>query len=223
MKISGLWTELREAITLPTKGSLVKAILFLVGILILAIGFSILLSYLFPSEEEFKAEFIPKYGKYAYPVIFLICLLSSFTIVLPAPGVALVLAMVANPDLNLNPALAGFSGSVGGALGEITAYYAGYLGRAVIAPRYKEEFKRAEEWMERYGGITIFLFALFPFLIFDLAGIAAGALKYPVKKFLLYCWMGRLPRHIIECYFGATLLKLLLLHLPEWIRAPFWG
>ena len=72
--------------------------------------------------------------------------------------------------------------------------------------------------MKRHGGWAIFLFALFPFLIFDFVGIAAGMLRYPVRKFILYCWLGRLPRAFIECYVGATLLELVLARLPEWVN-----
>jgi membrane protein YqaA with SNARE-associated domain len=211
VKFRELLAELRDALTVPTKGSLVRAILFLVALLVIVVGLSFLISYYFPSEEEFKTEFIPRYGKYAYPAIFLICLLSSFTIFFPAPGTVLWLLLV--KFLHLNKVLAGVVGSIGGTLGELTAYYVGYAGRAVIAPQYSQRYQMAEKWMRRYGGITLFVFA-FTWLPFDVAGLAAGSLKYPIGKFLLFCWAGRLPRHIIEAYVGVSLLDLMLKHLP---------
>jgi len=211
VKFSEFLTELRDALTILTKGSLLRAILLLIALLIVVIGLSALISHFFPSEEEFKSEFIPKYGDYAYPAIFLICLLSSLTIFFPAPGTVLWLLLVKH--LFLNKVLAGVVGSVGGSLGEVTAYYAGYAGRAVIAPQYSERYQTVERWMKRYGGITLFVFA-FTWLPFDLAGIAAGATKYPLGKFFLFCWAGRLPRHIIEAYVGMALLDFVLEHLP---------
>ena len=211
MKFREFLAELRDALTVPTKGSLVRAILFLVALLVIVVGLSFLISYYFPSEEEFKTEFIPRYGKYAYPAIFLICLLSSLTIFFPAPGTVLWLLLV--KFLQLNKVLAGVVGSIGGTLGEITAYYVGYAGRAIIAPQYSQRYQMAERWMRRYGGITLFVFA-FTWLPFDVAGLAAGSVKYPIGKFLLFCWAGRLPRHIIEAYAGVSLLDLMLKHLP---------
>jgi membrane protein YqaA with SNARE-associated domain len=53
--------------------------------------------------------------------------------------------------------------------------------------------------MERYGSLTVFIFS-FTWLPFDLAGIAAGALRFPFWKFLLWTVVGRLLRNLIECY-----------------------
>ena len=68
MKFDGLLTELREAITMPTRGSLTKAILLLVSILVLAVGLSILLHHFFPEEE------LKEYAEYGYLGIFLVTL-----------------------------------------------------------------------------------------------------------------------------------------------------
>ena len=207
MKIGEFFTDLRNTIALPAKRGWVRAILSLIALAILVIGLSALISHFFP----FKTQFIPRYGRYAYLAIFLICLLSSFTILFPAPGTVLWLLLV--KFLELNKVLAALVGSIGGSLGEITAYYVGYTGRAVIVPQYSQRYEIAERWMRRYGGITIFFFA-FTWFPFDLAGIAAGALKYPLGKFLLFCLAGRLPRHLIEAYAGVSLLELFFRILP---------
>lgn len=212
MKFKEILSELRYALTIPTKGSMVRAVLFLVAICILAVGLSALIGLFFPSEEEFKSEFIPKYADYAYPAIFIITLLSSFSIVFPVPGTVLWVLLVKHLELNF--VLAAFLAAIGGTLGEITGYYLGYAGRAVIAPSQFEKYKTAERWMERYGGWAIFLFAFFPFLIFDFVGIAAGVFRYPLKKFFLFAFLGRLPRSLIEAYAGVAILDFVLDHLP---------
>ncbi len=212
MKFKEILSELRNALTVPTKGSLGRAVLFLIVILILAVGLSVLIGYFIPSEEEFKSEFIPKYGDYAYPAIFIITLVSSFSIVFPVPGTVLWVLLVKH--LELNYVLAALLASLGGALGEVTGYYLGYVGRAVIAPQQLEKYQMAERWMGRYGGWAVFLFAFFPFLIFDFVGIAAGAFKYPLRKFLLLTLVGRFPRSLIEAYVGVALLDFILDHLP---------
>jgi len=197
---------------MPTKGGLGRAVLFLIIICVIAVGLSALMGLIFPSEEEFKNEFIPKYGDYAYPAIFFITLFSSFSIVFPVPGTVLWVLLVKHLELNF--VLAAFIAAIGGTLGEITGYYLGYAGRVVIAPGQLEKYKTAERWMERYGGWAIFLFAFIPFLIFDFVGIAAGVFRYPLRKFLLFTFLGRLPRSLIEAYAGVAILDFVLDHLP---------
>lgn len=200
MKFNELLTEIRDAITVPTKGSLTKAILLLVSILAVAVGLSILLHQLFPEEE------LEEFAEYGYIGIFLVTLVSSLSILLPLPGTVVVIAAA---DV-WNPPLVALIASIGGSLGEISAYMVGYGGRAFIAPEHSERYKTAERWMMRRGGLAIFLFALIPFLIFDFIGIAAGVFRYPLKKFFVFTWLGRLPRSIIEVYVGVALIDYIL-------------
>lgn len=208
MKIQGLLTDLRDAITLPTKGNLVKAILLLASILIVALGLSVLLRHFF-TEEDLK-----QFAEYGYLGVFLVTVVSSLSILLPLPGTIVVLAAA---DI-WNPALVALVAGIGGSLGEISAYIVGYGGRVFIKPEQTGRYKEAERWMTRRGGFAIFLFALIPFLIFDFIGIAAGVFKYPLKKFLFFTLLGRLPRSFIEVYiylkFGVPLLDWIFEHLP---------
>lgn len=208
MKITELLADLREAVTLPTKGSLAKAILLLVGILLLAVGMSSLLHHFFPEEE------LERFADYGYSGVFLVTLISSLSIVLPLPGTVVVLAAAEVWD----PFIVALVASLGGTLGELSAYAVGYGGRAFITKGQVEKYRAARRWMKRRGGFAIFLFALIPFLIFDFIGIAAGVFKYPLKKFLLFTWLGRFPRSIIEVYtylwFGAPLIEWIFDHLP---------
>jgi len=208
VKFSGLLTDLRNAITLPTKGSLTKAILFLMAILIVALGLTFLLHHFF-TEEDLK-----QFAQYGYLGVFLVTLVSSLTVLLPLPGTVVVLAAA---DI-WNPPLIALVAGVGGALGEISGYIVGYGGRAFIAPEQTERYQEAERWMKRRGGLAIFLFALLPFLIFDFVGIAAGVFRYPLKKFLFFTLLGRLPRSFIEVYvylwLGIPLLDWIFKHLP---------
>jgi len=142
-----------------------------------------------------------------YPGIFLVSLLGNATIVLPAPSLALVFAM----GSALPPLFVGLAAGAGEALGELTGYVAGIGGRAVTGDQ--KTFQRLEAWMERAGGITIFVLSMVPNPFFDLAGIAAGALHYPVGRFLLACWLGKSLKTILVAWAGAqsfTLIKPLL-------------
>ncbi len=135
--------------------------------------------------------------QYGYIGAFLVAFVSSNSVLFPIPGIAVILAMAASPAFSW--ALVALAAAIGGGLGEFTAYLAGYGGAVVISPEQSKWYKRAEDWMRRYGSITIFVFAL-TWLPFDIVGIAAGALKFPFWKFLLATLAGRLPRTFIECY-----------------------
>lgn len=147
----------------------------------------------------FDLESIARYG---YIGVFLATFISSTTVIFPTPGVAVVLFAAAL----FNPGWVALAATLGGGLGEFTSYLVGYGGILVIEPKYAQRYKRAEGWMRRYGSVTIFLFALFPFLIFDLVGIVAGTLRFPFWKFMLFTLAGRLPRSFIEAYLGWAIL-----------------
>jgi membrane protein YqaA with SNARE-associated domain len=138
-----------------------------------------------------------RFVAYGYPGVFLISLGANATVILPAPTLALVFALGGV----LNPILVGLVAGLGGALGELTGYLAGYSGQAVIENR--EIYDRLHGWMRKYGLATIFFLSLLPNPFFDLAGIAAGVLRFPVGYFLLSCWLGKTLKSIVFALAGA--------------------
>jgi len=138
---------------------------------------------------------------YGYLGAFLISLLSSATIILPVPGIAVIFALGAT----YNPYLVGLAAGAGSALGELSGYMAGYSGQGVL--KKSKTYLRMEHWMRRRGSVVIFVLAFVPNPIFDLAGAAAGILKYPVWKFLLFCFLGKTPRSILVAFAGAWALE----------------
>jgi membrane protein YqaA with SNARE-associated domain len=137
-----------------------------------------------------------------YVGIFLVSLLGNATIILPAPSLALVFAM----GTALPPLLVGLAAGVGEALGELTGYAAGFAGRAVIEDH--KTYRRLVDWMQRRGGITVFVLSAIPNPFFDLAGIAAGTLRYPVWRFLLACWLGKTLKTTVVAWAGSQSLAL---------------
>jgi membrane protein DedA with SNARE-associated domain len=108
-----------------------------------------------------------------------------------------------------NPYLVGLAAGSGAALGEITGYLAGFSGQAVIENR--EWYDRITLWMKKYGDLTIFLLALIPNPFFDIGGMVAGALRMPLWRFLLWCWLGKVCKMIIFALAGAGLVKVITL------------
>ena len=142
-------------------------------------------------------DHVKEYAAYGYPGIFLIALMANATVILPAPGVAVVFAM----GSVFNPLGVAFAAGTGGAFGELTGYLAGFGGQAVV--ENTKMYNRFLPWVQKYGVWTILILAAIPNPFFDLAGIAAGATKIPLWKFLLFCWIGQLIKMAMFAYAGA--------------------
>ncbi|MEX2160633.1 MAG: VTT domain-containing protein [Anaerolineales bacterium] len=158
--------------------------------IVLVVAFS--LAILAIPEEQVAA--LQEYG---YAGIFLISLLANATIVIPAPAMLLVFAMGAH----LSPIGLGLAAGSGAALGELSGYLAGSSGQALIEDN--STYQRLETWVKKYGGFTIFLLAAVPNPVFDLGGIAAGALRMPVLRFLAWCAAGKILRMTVVAMAGA--------------------
>ena len=138
-----------------------------------------------------------------YLGVFVVAVLGNATVILPVPGLAVVFA----GGGVLNPLLVGLVAGVGEPLGELTGYLAGYGGSAVAENR--ERYERIRRWMERRGFVTLLVLSAVPNPLFDLAGMAAGMLRYPVPKFLLACWIGKTFKALVIAYLGSVLRGLI--------------
>ena len=134
---------------------------------------------------------------YGYLGVFLISIITCSSIVVPVPGWILVATFGAV----LNPILVGVVSGIGGTIGEMTGYLLGYGGR--LAVDKAGFYTRVVRWMKRWGSVTIFVLALIPNPFFDLAGAAAGLLRFPIWKFLLFGAAGRIPKNILFAYIGV--------------------
>lgn len=146
---------------------------------------------------------LARFERYGYAGVFLISLLGNATVIFPAPSLAFVLAMGGV----LNPLFVGLVAGVGEALGELTGYLAGYGGQAVIEDW--QMYERLDGWMQRNGSATILALSAIPNPFFDLAGIAAGALHFPLERFLLSCWVGKTIKTVAFAFIGAQFMDVL--------------
>jgi membrane protein YqaA with SNARE-associated domain len=145
--------------------------------------------------------------RYGYLAVFLTGFISNATLILPLPGLAVssVFGGV------FNPWIVGLVGGLGQGLGEITGYLAGYSGQTWVDEN--PTYNRLTHHMRRYGVLIIFVLALIPNPLFDLAGLAAGTLRFPFWKFLLSCTTGKVIKNILFAlggYFGIESLFRLL-------------
>jgi len=125
------------------------------------------------------------FAAFGYPGIFVIALLANATILLPAPGLAIIYAMGAI----FNPLGVGLAAGTGGAIGELSGYLAGFSGQAVV--ERMDVYDRVKPWVDKYGGWAIMVLSAIPNPFFDVAGIAAGIAKMPLLTFLAFTWVGQ--------------------------------
>ena len=145
---------------------------------------------------------IQEFAKFGYIGIFSVSLLTNATLIFPIPGVLFTSAMGAV----FNPFWVAIAAGCGAALGELTGYLAGYSGQAVIERTIW--YQKMTEWMKAYGNLTVLILAFIPNPLFDLTGIAAGALHMPVAKFLFWCLIGKILKMLLFAFSGASIMRL---------------
>ena len=144
-----------------------------------------------------------EFQQFGYAGVFLIALMANATILLPAPGAAIVYAMGAV----FNPLWVGLAAGTGGAIGELSGYLAGFSGQAVV--ERSDIYNRFKPYVDKYGGWAILVLSAVPNPFFDIAGIAAGIAKMPVRTFLLFTWVGQIIKmtlFAITGYYSLTFL-----------------
>jgi len=148
-------------------------------------------------------DHVKEFAAFGYPGIFIIALLANATILVPAPGVAVIYAMGAI----FNPFGVGLAAGTGGAIGELSGYLAGFSGQAVI--ERTDVYDRIKPWVKKYGGWAILVLSAIPNPFFDVAGIAAGMAKMPVRTFLFFIWIGQLIKMTMFALAGKYSIQLI--------------
>jgi len=162
-----------------------------IAVLIIVIGITI-----FVYSIRHEARMLKQYG---YAGIFVLNVIGSATIVLPAPALSMV--FMAGGLNALDPFWIGVAAGAGATLGELTGYGAGFSGQAIV--EHAKMYERLHQLTDRYGMLTIFILAIIPLPLFDLAGMAAGALRMPMHKFMIATLSGKLIKMWVAAYAGA--------------------
>ncbi len=152
------------------------------------------------------------HSPFALPALFIASVISSATLFLPVPGLAIT-SLVGSL---LNPMAVGVVAGIGQTLGEMTGYMAGYSGQGLV--NRSRTYDRVEGWMkhnELMGELVIFALALIPNPLFDAAGMAAGVLRFPAWKYLLAAGLGKIIKNIVFAYGGSLGI--------EWLARFFGG
>ena len=187
-------TEEKKASAPTTKPWL--TILQIVGVLAIVVG-----AFWLGTQREL----VQRFSQWGYLSSFLISLIGSATVILPAPGLALILALGAH----LNPVLLGVVAGFGSGLGELSGYLAGKAGRNLVS-RQGRFNSILHHMTTRYTSPVLFFLAILPLPVFDFAGILAGALRMPILRFLTIVISGKIIKHVGAAYIGAEFFEMVL-------------
>jgi len=157
----------------------------MIGVMFLLAGFAIAFFYFSANIESLKS--------YGYAGLFLINVIGAASILLPSPAAASVFGGGALlQDFLGVPAFiwVGLVAGLGEAVGEFSGYAAGYGGRLIIQER--PAYARIHAWMQKRGFITMFLMSTIPNPVFDIAGLAAGAVQMPLRSFFVAVLSGKI-------------------------------
>ncbi|HEY8172863.1 MAG TPA: VTT domain-containing protein [Dehalococcoidia bacterium] len=185
----------------------------------LALALTALLGALIPGIVLlFKPDLTDSLAGSGYAGVFLTNLASTATLFIPVPGLtgAAQLLIIKEADRATFPWLVGVAGGLGMAVGEVTAYYAGFLGAELARGRELpgpkrfhatiERVVRAIDWlMDRWGMATLFVLSVIPNPLFEVAGITAGSVRMPMKRFLPSVTAGKIIRGLLLAYLGQRL------------------
>lgn len=155
---------------------------------------------------------------FGYFGVFLTNLISTSTVVIPVPGLTAAgqALIIHQGGRSRFPWLVGGLGGAGMGLGEVTAYYAGYIG-AELARGYEipgpgwfrsvanGTARFVSRLTERWGMPTLFILSAVPNPLFEVAGITAGSVRIGFRRFFIAAFSGKLLRGILLAYLGYEL------------------
>jgi membrane protein YqaA with SNARE-associated domain len=141
---------------------------------------------------------------YGYFGIFLISLLGALSIFFPLPYTVVIFTLGGVFD----PFLIAISAGLGSAVGEFSGYLLGFYGRRVISAERRRKMEFMVKVFDRFGPITIFLFALTP-LPDDLLFIPLGIMHYNLARAFIPALIGKMSMNFIVAYSGRYAIQII--------------
>ncbi len=138
---------------------------------------------------------------YGYFGIFLISLIGALSIFFPVPYTVVIFWLGSTGSFN--PFLIAIAAGIGSAIGEFSGYLLGFYGRRVISTERRRKMEFMVKVFDRFGPITIFLFALTP-LPDDLLFIPLGMLRYSLVRAFIPALVGKMCMNFIVAYGGSV-------------------
>ncbi len=142
--------------------------------------------------------------------IFLVSMFSHLTIVGRDLFTPVFIALIKH----YHPVLLGLSAGMGGAIGEVTAYYWGLGIREAFQSSGRESV--VYKWIEKYGLLVILLVAASPLPDVPIA-LLAGSARFSLRKFLLIEAVGKSTYYSVGASIGGYVFQCLVGAIDEWV------
>jgi len=142
--------------------------------------------------------------QYGYFGVLLISLIGALSIIFPIPYTVIIFTLgglKVGDAWVFEPLLIAVAAGIGSAIGEFSGYLLGFGGRKVISDKYRKKMDFLVRIFNKYGPITIFLFALTP-LPDDLLFIPMGVMRYSIIKAFIPALIGKFCMNLIVAYSG---------------------
>ena len=137
-----------------------------------------------------------------YTSIWFLAFIGAALVFLPVSALA---AVCVAATVDLNPFLIAVVAASAEAVGELTGYLAGMGGKSFF--ERNRFYLRFKNLFSRYAALTLLVGSTIPNPLFDVMGVAAGSILYPVKRFLLLVFIGKTIKFTwvaLGCYYGVT-------------------
>ncbi len=173
--------------------------------------FGIAATLLMAAAVVYYWQWVHDLGAYGYVGAFLISILGGATIIVPVPMLAVVFAMGRVMEYTW---LVGIANGLGETVGALTIYMTGYGGGSALYNhthgRLQSSYEKLMHLMERRGWLILFVLAAVLNPFFYPAALAAGALRFGAKRYLLITCGGKIIKGMTVAYAGYWGLRGLL-------------
>ena len=135
-----------------------------------------------------------------YAGIWLLAFIGAALVFAPVGALA---AVCVAATVDLNPFLIAVVAGSAEAIGELTGYLVGMGGKPIFDRN--RFYLRFRNLFSRYAGLTLLIGSAVPNPLFDVMGVAAGSILYPVKRFILLVFIGKVVKFTwvsLGCYYG---------------------
>lgn len=150
-------------------------------------------------------ELIKSWGEWG---ILVGMFLESSIVPIPAEAVLVTAGLIGFPPLTV-----AIFGTIGSTLGGIVGYYIGKKGGRPVIDKVgpylfvtEDKVLRAEKAFSKYGGWTILVARLIPFVPFKVFSITSGILKFDAKTFAIFTLIGTFPRAFLLAWIGTQII-----------------
>jgi membrane protein DedA with SNARE-associated domain len=164
----------------------------------------------------FNWEYIVRFKQYGYLGLFVMTIVTGFSIPLPMPYMIFTFTLGGI----LHPALVGAAAGLGLGIGGTLLYLTGRGGRRILPhfniPEVDDEdyssrwsrflmkikVPKMLDFAKRRGGVAIFILSAVPNPIFAPVAVSMGTMRFSMWKFFLSCWGGSTAKAMVLAYLG---------------------